>query len=783
MYFIYRHCDVQRSTPHSSGLVRLASGAFSEAAVYKLLTKITIMILSLLSIGLISILGQAVLLRELNVAFYGIELIYLLALGIWLFWTAAGALIGRRIHIPSPTHLALLFIIFGVALPLDIMFIRSSHLLFGGIPGAYLSFLQQLLITVISLLPAGLLSGLLFQWAAKIYVADGRTAAAAYAVESAGGVVGGMAATLFLIWGIQNFTIALACSLVAAILPITIMTKHPHPPFPHEGGGTQGGRYFCNQGRFLYRGAAIILAGILLLFFWNATLIDTQMTAWKHPNLLESRDSPYGRITLTRLHDQIAVFENDALAFETEGTEAEYFCHLAALQHPHPRHVLILGGGIEGIVHEMLHHAPEKIEYVELNPIMLNMVQQHLPETTRKSLGAPNVHITFADPRRFLMESGMYDLILVGMPEPSSGQANRFYTQEFFAQCALKLNPGGILAFRLRAAENLWTLPMTRRTVSIYRALEAVFPEVLFLPGTTNIVTASREPLPWKAEIMSRRLLDRNITARLVSPNYIRYLFTNDRFFETKKLLKSVAAPPNTDVRPVCYQYAFTSWLSKFFPRMALIDFSSLIEKNAVKPPFSFLLWISLPLAFLLCRLLPALRRIVLVAVAGFLGMVLETILILYYQVKFGVLYQDIGLLLMGFMAGLALGAFVMKVLMSRIDDKGSLARWYGIGLLAGFCLLSMMTATKVAMSASLSLVHTAGFLLTAGFLVAGIFAYTSVYGIQDQKSVISPLYSSDLFGGCLGSLIGSLILIPLLGLDVTTKSMLLLAAFSFLLV
>jgi hypothetical protein len=94
-----------------------------------------------------------------------------------------------------------------------------------------------------------------------------------------------------------------------------------------------------------------------------------------------------------------------------------------------------------------------------------------------------------------------------------------------------------------------------------------------------------------------------------------------------------------------------------------------------------------------------------------------------------------------------------------------------------------MMTATKVAMSASLSLFHTAGFLLTAGFLVAGIFAYTSVYGIQDQKSVISPLYSSDLFGGCLGSLIGSLILIPLLGLDVTTKSMLLLAAFSFLLI
>ncbi len=38
-----------------------------------------------------------------------------------------------------------------------------------------------------------------------------------------------------------------------------------------------------------------------------------------------------------------------------------------------------------------------------------------------------------ADPRRFLREIGArYDLILIGMPEPSSGQANRFYTREFF---------------------------------------------------------------------------------------------------------------------------------------------------------------------------------------------------------------------------------------------------------------------------------------------------------------------------------------------------------------
>jgi spermidine synthase len=410
-------------------------------------------------------------------------------------------------------------------------------------------------------------------------------------------------------------------------------------------------------------------------------------------------------------------------------------------------------------------------------------VTRYLPDDIRKSLREPNVHIIFADPRQYLKESGTYDLILVGMPEPTSGQANRFYTQEFFEQCSAKLNPRGILGFRLHTAENLWTMPLTRRNTSIYSALQSVFPEVLFLPGTTNVVTASREPLPHTPETMSHRLQDLKIVTRLISSNYIKYLFTNDRFFEIRDLLKREKALPNTDIRPVCYQYAFIIWLSKFFPRIALVDPSSILDKGFLKPPLSLLLWISLPILFLLSRFLPAFRRIVLVTAAGFLGMVLETILILYYQVKHGALYQDIGLLLMSFMAGLALGAMIINRLMVRPIDSQKLPRWYGISLLIGFCLLCAFTETKITMSISAGLAQTSWLLAVAGFLVAGIFAYASLHEIEDQKKVISSLYSADLFGGCLGSLLSSLVLIPLVGMDVTTRGMLLLAALSLLLV
>jgi len=134
---------------------------------------------------------------------------------------------------------------------------------------------------------------------------------------------------------------------------------------------------------------------------------------------------------------------------------------------------------------------------------------------------------------------------------------------------------------------------------------------------------------------MSHRLQDMKITTRLISSNYIHYLFTNDRFFKTRDLLKKENAFPNTDIRPVCYQYAFIIWLSKFFPRLALLDLSSIMDKKFFKQSL-LLLCIILPVIFLSSRSRPAPRRALLAATAGLIGMVLETILILYYQAKHG---------------------------------------------------------------------------------------------------------------------------------------------------
>lgn len=713
-------------------------------------------------IGLISILGQVVLLRELNVASFGVELVYILALGFWLAATALGALSCRSSREQRPGLLTIPLLFFAAILPLAVAFARGSRVLAGGVPGAYLPFGEQIITIGITLLPAGFVTGWLFRRAAGFFVSEGRTVAAAYAIESAGGLAGGLLSSLGLHWGVQNFALALIGALIAAAAPLLI---------------TAGAR------RSRSRLPAVTLCAVLLLCLYQAPALDVVMTRWNHPSLVESRDTPYGRISITQREQQVSVFVNNALAFETEGTEAEHFAHLAALQHPRPERILILGGGIEGTVAEVLKHGPVAVDYVEVDPAMIGTVRDHLSPQRQEPLGKHGVRIITDDPRRFLQTHGRYDLILIGMPEPSSGQANRFYTLEFFQLCRDRLKPDGIVALRLQDAENRWTPQMTERALSIRGALFSVFGHVLIIPGDTDVVTASPVSLPSDPQVLIERLRSRGIRSRLISEPFIRYLLTNDRFSEIGETVQTRTAPLNTDRRPICYQLTSLLWLSKLYPALTALSFGEIESLMKGKWP-----WIAaaaglLPILFFIARLRPSWRRTLLVGVAGFAGMVLETVLILQYQTRHGVLYRDLGMLITAFMLGLTAGSFAVAAAARGKSRYRTIGRKWGAGFMAGLMLLGTLAFFQARIGRFAELAETAGLLAAAGFLVAGVFAYASLRGAPDQEKAISPLYAADLFGGCLGSVAASLFMVPLIGMDMTAAAMVVLSLLAVLLV
>lgn len=718
----------------------------------------------LLVTGFLSILTQIVLLRELSAAFYGIELIYLLAIAAWMLWTAAGAAIpGRRRSIHHALPIGVGITALAPLVLADVAFLRSAHRLFGGVPGAFLPFWQQLLTLAIALAPAGVLLGLLFQWSARRFIGARETLAQSYGIESAGAIAGGLTATLLLVLGAQTITLAVLVAIVAMAAPLT-------PLFPRR--------------RRLAASALVLLAIGSAWLIWRANDVDRLMTRWEHPNLLDVRDSPYARVTLTRLGEQVAVFENNALMFETESSDPEVFAHLVALQHPSPVRILLLGGGPTGLADALGLHRPATLDDVEMDGVAVEMIARHVPE--RRAESGPRGRQVIADPRRFLGTSDRYDAIVIGMPDPDSGAANRFYTREFFALAARHLTPEGVLGLKLRTAENLWTPAQARRVASIHRALRAVFIDVVVLPGATNILVASNTPLPRDPTVLVERLAARAMRPRVVTPAYLTYLYTNDRRTQIARALEAATAEPNTDIRPASYQYAAIIWLGRFWPSLSRLDLSATRADTTAGSVLRWTALAALGAIFWSARSRPSRRRMLLVCVAGFAGIVLESVLLLHYQLKQGVLFEHIGALLTSFMIGLAAGALAARRLhLVRARPRGQwhVARWWGVSLVATLAALSVIVAGLIARGASGGLAGVAAQLVLAGFLVGALFAHASGLGDVDQQQLVSPLYAADLMGGCAGSILATLILIPLGGLAVTAEWTAILAVLTLLLI
>jgi predicted membrane-bound spermidine synthase len=204
-----------------------------------------------------------------------------------------------------------------------------------------------------------------------------------------------------------------------------------------------------------------------------------------------------------------------------------------------------------------------------------------------------------------------------------------------------------------------------------------------------------------------------------------------------------------------------TVWLSKFFPQMAQWDFSTINLTG--KLIYKLALGVFIFLLIIAGRKWKSNRRYIIVFTTGLQGMVLEIILILNYQIHNGILFQNIGILIMGFMLGLSLGAWTINKILNKFSGFLLLTASVLIYLLTGVFLISGVIAGFVSTLISL---------IVAGFLTSGLFAYAGNFNVTDQGRIVSPLYSADLFGGVAGSLMANFILIPLIGFGTSAQLM-----------
>ena len=388
--------------------------------------------IAIMVMGFSGLIAEIILLRELLIVFSGNELCIGIILSNWLILEAFGCFfIGRNAEKTKNNleKFTLITILFSLSVLISILLIRLLKGFLGVSIGENIGFLPMFYASFLTLLPVSILHGALFTYSCRIYAMffrnDASSIGRVYVFETVGTIFGGIACTYLLIPYFNTFQASTGLAILNFIICIVLLAPY------WKTGLFQKTILLILSGLTCFSGGLIYTGQIDRLHHYS---IKAQ---WKNQNIVHYQNSQYGNICIIENQGQYIFFQDGTpnLIIPIPNRQfIEEFVHLSFLSHPKPEKILILSGGAGGIINEVLKYSSIKtIEYVELDPLLIDLLRKFPTPLTESELNNKRLEIKHIDGRLLLKTTqNKYDLILIGIQDPSNLQANRFFTKEFF---------------------------------------------------------------------------------------------------------------------------------------------------------------------------------------------------------------------------------------------------------------------------------------------------------------------------------------------------------------
>jgi spermidine synthase len=176
---------------------------------------------------------------------------------------------------------------------------------------------------------------------------------------------------------------------------------------------------------------------------------------FRYPERLLVQDTPFQRLELLASPQLGRTLLLDGHHMTSERDEFFYheaLVHPAAIAHPAPTRVLILGGGDGGAAEEVLKHpSVREVTVVDLDPVVVEIARRELRAIHRGALDDPRVRVLHADGAEHVRRTReRYDLVLLDLTDPET-PAGPLYTPAFFEQVRHVLAPGGAMVLHMGA--------------------------------------------------------------------------------------------------------------------------------------------------------------------------------------------------------------------------------------------------------------------------------------------------------------------------------------------
>ncbi len=667
---------------------------------------------AVIAAGVASVATQLVIIRELLTRFQGNEFIIALIFFVWLvlggIGTWAAHITGPRFLAPSRNRLAifsLILVCLSVCMLIAIRELPNIFFIFGSTVGFYptLAFIAG------TTAPYCLLLGFLVPYSlfSARSSSPGYPGTKIYVFDNIGDVAGGVLFSFVLIYLTTPFQALFIANLPLLIAGFLLFTKEQ--------------RFRIPAVMLLGASGALLVAGIL---------IEPHTLGPANGKRVHYEESRYGRIEVLQANEQYTLFADGVPIAGTQNPAlAESTIHYPLSQLDHTNKILLISAE-GGMMKEAAKYRPERIDYVEIDPSVSHAAFQYGIVSRIDGLNVIN-----KDGRAYLAETDLplYNAIICTLPDPDTFQINRFYTDRFFQLARSRLTSDGIISFSVAGFDNYMNSSQRTKLSILYRTARAYFRHVLMLPGERIIFVCRNAPLSTDIPAL---LAKKNIRTR-----YIRGYFYGDVTPDRIAYLRSQIDPAaglNTDFSPRIIRAMFSAWFSKY-----------------ANSPFAF----ALLLILLLCGYLAvSTREEFVLFTTGWILMGTEILVIFAFQIFFGYVYSEIGLIITVFLAGLFPGAVMGEKLRRWGRHLFLLTDFFLIILIFAFIAATLLIGDRLP----------AGTFLVFGFLVSlacGVQFPVALYLRGDNRQAAVRVFSADLIGAGVGILAISAVMIPFMGI------------------
>jgi spermidine synthase len=662
--------------------------------------------------GISSVVTQLLIIREFLAQFQGNEFIIALILFNWLVLGGIGTILARWVirdlWVATANRLGWLSLILAGMPAVQILAIRFLRDVFF-IHGSSVGFYPTLSYSFLIMAPYCLMIGFVLPYSLFVIRAEkpDYPGARIYIIDNLGDVSGGALFSFALVFLVTPLKAVFLANLPLLLTAFLLLYRN-----------------FFRSRIAIYLGAGmtfiILIAGI---FLEPASLFQPS------GKLVYYKESRYGRIEVRKDQEQFTLFVGGAPLFGTQNLSmAEETIHYPLAQLPRVQNILLISAE-GGMMTELEKYRPASIDYVELDP---KVAEVEFRFKMIKKI--PGLKVINQDGRAYLADSNkIYDAIIVNLSEPDTYQINRFFTDRFFDLARRHLARHGVLSFAMKGFENYLAEPQRQKLSSLYNTVNDYFKHVLLLPGQKIFFLCSSQPLNTDIPALLAR---KNIPTRYIKGYYYGNL-TQERIERLNALIDPLT-PKNRDDYPQLMRLMFQQWFAKFSTS-----------------PTGFIAILAVVCMVYLIRI--SAEEFVLFS-TGFTVMGSELLVIFAFQIFFGYIYFQIGLIVTVFLAGLLPGAWFGHRF--RYRSKQTLAFADGLLILLMGMLIVALRQGSYGLPVSFFLFY--GFVVS---LICGFQFPVALYLRGGDAPAVTQTFSADLIGAAFGTLMTSVVLIPYFGI------------------